>query len=325
VKKRINKSKGQVIGMVDNDQFLLIKAWNMGFWSAIEHVSGALLMAELTNRIPVIFWGAESLYASEAPLIKDAFTMYFMPVSQYTISDLEKGTFTFFPVRWNYLNIRFPGEVHVSDLDDVPSLFSRPETVLVSNIHTAIHYFEHMIKEDHPVHGMDFHEKHRYIYNKYFKLQPYLSDQIEKFYNEKMKDKYPILGVHVRGNDKVLERPHLQQLNEAYFPEIDKYLQINPSASIFLLTDSVKVLEKYKELYGDKVIHTDSLRSSNENESVHHGLQHYSKMVKGIDIIKDTYLATKCDQFIGASYSNVSLAIYRLKEWPEGTIVLMPE
>jgi hypothetical protein len=311
--------------MVENNRFLLIKGWGMGFWSAIEHVSGQLLIAELTNRIPVVFWGADSLYASEAPLVKEAFTMYFMPVSQYTIDVLEKENFTYFPFRWNYRNIRFPGEVHLSDLDDVPSLFSRSENVLVSNIHTAIHYFEHLIKEEHPVYGLDFHEKHRYIFHKYFKLQPYLSNEIEKFYNENLKDKHPILGVHVRGNDKIVERPHLNQLNASYFPEIDKYLNNNPTASIFLLTDSVRVLEKYQEIYGDKVIHTDSIRTSDENESVHHGLPYYNKRQKGIEIVKDTYLATKCDHFIGASYSNVSLAVFRLKKWPEGTITLMPE
>ncbi|MEB2628199.1 O-fucosyltransferase family protein [Peribacillus frigoritolerans] len=313
--------------MVEKNRFLLIKSWSCGFWSAMEHVSGALLMAELTGRIPVVFWGADSLYASEAPLIKDAFTMYYQPISQYTIDDVEKENFMYYPFRWNKSNLRFPGEVHLTDLDNVPDLFSRPENVLVSSIHTGIHYFQHLIKENHPVYGLDFHDKHRYIFRKYFKLQPYLSDEIEKFYNENMKDKHPVLGVHVRGNDKIVERPHLNQLNAAYFSEIDKYLEINPSASIFLLTDSESILEKYKVLYGNKVIHTDSIRTESESvyESVHVGLPHCSKRQKGIDIVKDTYLATKCDHFIGASYSNVSLAIYRLKEWPKGTITLMPE
>ena len=312
--------------MPKSNRFLLIKAWGGGgFWSAMEHVSGELLIAELTDRIPVIFWGADSLYASETPLFKDAFTMYFQPVSNYSIEDVINEHYTYYPSRWNCYNLRFPDTIDLGDLEDVPSRFSRPENVLVSNVHTALYYFESMINESHPVHGLEFEDKHRYIYNKYFKLQSYLSDEIENFYLKNMKHKHPILGVHVRGSDKILERPHLHQLNASYFPEIDSYLKNNPAASIFLLTDSEMILKQYQELYGDKIIHTDSMRTPDENFPVHYGLPYYNKRQKGIDIIKDTYLALKCDHFIGAIYSNVSLAISRLKDWSEGTITLIPE
>lgn len=311
--------------MSTSNRFLLIKSWGCGFWSAMEHVSGELLIAELTDRTPVIFWGADSLYASDNPIFKDAFTMYFLPVSNYTIEDVINEHYTYYPSRWNRYNLRLPGAVILADLDDVPSRFSRHENVLVSSIHTALHYFESMINESHPVHGLGFEDKHRYIYNKYFKLQPYLSDEIEKFYLKSMKHKHPILGVHVRGSDKIKERPHLQQLNASYFPEIDSHLKNDPTASIFLLTDSEIILKKYKELYGDKIIHTDAVRTTDDNVSVHSDLPYCNKRQKGIDIIKDTYLALKCDHFIGASYSNVSLAISRLKDWSKGTITLIPE
>ncbi len=39
-----------------SDRFLLIKSWGCGFWSDVDHVMGQLLVAEITNRIPVIYW-----------------------------------------------------------------------------------------------------------------------------------------------------------------------------------------------------------------------------------------------------------------------------
>lgn len=138
-----------------------------------------------------------------------------------------------------------------------------------------------------------------------------------------MKNKHSILGVHIRGTDKIDEFPNLNQLNDLYRIEIDNYLKNYPRASIFLLTDSENILEQYKELYGNKIIHTNAIRTSNDQISVHNGLSLHSKRQKGIDIIKDTYLATKCDHFIGANYSNVSLAILRLKDWKKGTITLI--
>ncbi|MEI4801454.1 hypothetical protein ACIGHG_01915 [Bacillus sp. NPDC077411] len=308
--------------MTESNRFLLIKSWKCGFWSAMEHVAGQLLIAELTDRIPIIFWGADSLYASEAPLVKDAFTMYFLPVSNYSVYDLEKGNYTYYSSRWNRNNLRLPGELDFSGAQDIPGLFNRSENVIVSNVHMSILYFTQWIKENHPVYGLEFHDIHRYLYNKYFKLQPYLSGEIEDFYLKNMKNKHPILGVHIRGSDKIDEIPNLSQLNDLYPQEIDNYLKNNPTASILLLTDSESILEKYKELYGDKIICTDSMRTPYDTIPLHQ-LPYYPTRLKGIDIITDTYLATKCDHFIGASYSNVSLAVFRLKVWPEGTIKLI--
>lgn len=314
---------------MSHQRFLLIRAWGCGFWSAMEHVSGQLLIAELANRIPVIYWGAESLYAADRPLEEDAFTMYFLPVSNYSIEDIENVFFTYFPTKWKYVNVRYPVPITYLDLLNHPqetlSFFNRTENVLVSQLHTDIHLYKHLINESHPAYGLDFHDIHRYFYQKYFKLQSSLEDEIEQFYQKHMKDRHPILGVHVRGSDKIRERPHLHQLNASYTPEIENYMNNNPTASIFLLTDSEAILASYKNKYGDRIINTDSIRTLDDRFSVHYDLNQYSKRQKGIDVLKDTYLALKCDHFIGAIYSNVSLAIFRLKNWPEGSITLIPE
>ncbi|WP_379971125.1 O-fucosyltransferase family protein [Ectobacillus sp. sgz5001026] len=311
--------------MPQRDRFLLIKAWGNGFWSDTAHVVGQLLIAELTDRIPVIYWGADSLYASERPLIKDAFTMYFLPVSNYTVDHLANENYTFYPSRWNRSNLRLPGTKDLADLEDaaIANVFSRSENVVVSNVHIFVHHLIKWIKEDHPAYGLGVWDVYSYLYKKYLKLQPYLSNEIEDFYLKNMKNKHPILGVHIRGSDKISEFPHLYQLNNSYPAEIDTYLKNNPTASIFLLTDSESILTKYQQLYGDKLIYTNCIRTQNDNVSVHAGLPYHDKKQKGIDVIKDSYLATKCDHFIGASYSNVSMAIQGLKVWPEGTIKLI--
>ncbi|MGG0848915.1 hypothetical protein [Peribacillus simplex] len=306
--------------MPQSNRFLLIKAWGCGFWSAVEHVVGQLLIAELTDRIPVVYWGADSLYASDEPLVKDAFTMYFLPVSNYSMEHLVNENNTYYPPIWNHGNLRLSGVQGVIDKADY---FSKSENVLVSTNHIYVHDFMQWIKQSHPAYGLEYPDAYGYLYKKYLKLQPYLADEIEDFYVKNMKSKHPILGVHVRGSDKIREFPHLHELNALYFSEVDNYLKNNPTASIFLLTDSDSILRKYQDLYGDKIIYTDSIRTPFENISVHHDLSYYNKRQKGIDIVKDTYLATKCDHFIGASYSNVSVAVSCLKDWPEGSIKLI--
>jgi protein O-GlcNAc transferase len=60
-------------------RYLLIKAWGYGFWSDIDHVYGALLLAEITGRVPVVKWGSNSLFRDADT--DNAFESYFEPIS----------------------------------------------------------------------------------------------------------------------------------------------------------------------------------------------------------------------------------------------------
>lgn len=309
---------------MNQNKYLLIKSWACGFWSAAEHVVGALLIAELTGRIPVIFWGADSLYASEDPIRKDAFTMYFQPINGYKIDDLEQVHFSYFPERWNRDNLRSSHLMDINDLNDVPgNFFNREEDVLVTNVHIALHYFRHLIPEDHPTFGMAHHDVYRYIMQKYFKLQPEIEHEIDSFYQAHMSGRGPWLGVHIRGTDKIMERPLLYQLNARYPEKINEFLDQNPTGSIFLLTDSEQILRKFQNRFGSRILNTQCLRSPDDLLSVHHHLVEYEGRRKGIEILLDTYIAARCDRFLGASFSNVSIAVLRLKAWKEEDIYLV--
>lgn len=306
--------------MSKHERFLLIRAWGSGFWSEMEHVSGSLQLAEMTHRIPVVFWGPESLYASENPLHRDSFTNFFNTLSDYRISDLEQPHFSYYPAKWHHGNLREAGDVDFSELDSIASLFDRQENVLVNRIHTH-HIFSQLTQEGFPEHLCN-EEKHEAIYRTRFRLQPEITRAVDSFYKNRMAHRHPILGVHIRGSDKVIEVPQLSDYNDLYPDLIEEYLKVQPDACIYLMTDSEEILFTYKERYGNRIISTPSVRTSNEATAVHF-LPDYKGHDKGIDIVMDTYLALKCDHFIGAYYSNVSLAIKRLKKWPEGTLSLI--
>src|SRR5438105_5710456 len=67
-------------------RYLLIKSWGFGFWADMVQVLGSLLLAEATGRIPVIYWGSDSLFAGKSG--QDGFTQYFEPVSNMSLDDL---------------------------------------------------------------------------------------------------------------------------------------------------------------------------------------------------------------------------------------------
>ncbi len=291
---------------MNSDRFLLIKSWGCGFWSDVDHVMGQLLAAELTDRIPVVYWGTNNLYSESFK--GNAFESYFEPISGYTVKDLNQTDFTYYPPIWNVKNLM------VEDLDKVAwayrnlgDMMQSNANVVVSDVHYFIRPMLHYIGKSHWAYGMTAHQIYRCLFDKYIRLKPDIQEEIQQFYDEFMKDAKPLLGVHIRGGDKVRE------------VEIKQY----GIQKILLLTDCEEILANFQKQYGQMVIFTDCKRGQlKDTENAPHLTNYSERRRKGIEIIKDTYLAAMCDFFVGNGYSNVSFTVKRLKDWPDNNIIL---
>ena len=90
------------------ERYLLIKGWGFGFWADMAHVLGSLLLAEITDRVPLVHWGSESLFSDKSE--RDAFTHYFEPVSAVPLQQLARmQNASFFPPRWHAGNLTQSG------------------------------------------------------------------------------------------------------------------------------------------------------------------------------------------------------------------------
>lgn len=304
------------------EKFLLIKSWGCGFWSDVDHVMGQLLAAELTSRIPVIYWGPNSLYAESFQ--SNAFDLYFMPVSNYTVRDIAREGYTYYPPIWNSKNIM------VEDIDKITwlhrnlgDMMRSDANVVVSDVHYFVRPLMPYIPSGHWAYGMTAHEIYRGLFDKYLKPKPDIEQEIAAFYDQHLKQEHPLLGVHIRGGDKVREVADLAQLNRKYHAEINKFILKFKINKILLLTDCDDIVTEFQSQYGDMLVFTECRRSQlNDTTNAAHLQEYTEKRRKGIEIIKDTYLAAKCDFFIGNGYSNVSYTIKRLKDWQEENVTL---
>lgn len=294
-------------------KFLLIKAWGSGFWSDMDHVLGQLLLAEMTGRTPVIHWGSNSLFRD--PDDDNAFDLYFEPVSSYSIDDLAQWSYSYFPPKWRRGNLRN------NDLNKWSGPYSRmaglyflmrDEDVLVSDFHTYLYDLVPWIPQGHPLFGWDPQRLYRYLVKKYIKTKSLISGEIEEFWSTRMSGKN-VLAAHVRGSDKLVESPELYEVNKAYHEIINNYLMHNPTSYIFLLTDSLEILSEYQYRYPERLIYTDCTRTDGKTGVHYQNLSSGRKL--GLEIIRDTYLAARCNYFIGNGRSNVSSTILHLKEW----------
>jgi hypothetical protein len=300
-------------------RFLVIKAWGFGFWSDVDHVLGGLLLAEITGRIPVIHWGSNSLF-SDNPA-HDAFTAYFASVSDVTLGELIGMNNDYFPPKWSATNLR---DEDVAKWEGSYSrrgavyFIGRKEAVAVSDFHISVLSLVPWIEQGHPLHGLSTDDLYRYLFSKYLKPVKAAQDQIDHFYNEHLAGRRPYVAVHVRGSDKCLEVPNLDEINLQYFNQLDKF---GPDWHIFLLTDSQIIADLFTRKYGNRLVLTDSLRS--EDDIGIHYKSHNSKSRLGYEVMKDTYLAARADHFIGNGASNVSCMVGYIKNWNKGKYTLL--
>lgn len=343
---------------MSNDRFLLIKAWSYILWADIDHVLGQLLIAEITNRIPVVYWPTHCLH--NGYILTNGFELYFEPVSTYTIFDVAKPDYTYYPPIWDCDNL------FVEDQNkdtwvyrNIGDLLGSTANVVVADVYYNIHELIPFVKKNQPTYGMSVEQAYHYLFGKYIRLKSDIEMEVQGFYNSWLKDNHPILAVHVRRVDKdtifdtrdskkfgnqywnkvyrkyrqkpqkhkrklykLFTKGKFKEPNVVYHKEIKKYIQKYNVKKIFLLTDCEDTLKEYKEKYGPMLVYTDGKRIKNE-EPVYHLENPMVKRRRGIEIIKDAYIAAKCDFFIGNDFSNVSHGITRIKDWADKNIKLM--
>jgi tetratricopeptide (TPR) repeat protein len=299
--------------------YLLIKSWGRGFWADVSHVLGGLLLAEVTGRIPVTHWGTNSLFGDGSG--RDAFRLYFEPVSGVTLDDIEQiDDADYFPPKWNRQNLR--AENLGKWMGPFSSLSAgfflhRPERITVSDFFISPIDVAPWIPHRNPMCGKPLPAVCRYLIEKYLRPRRSILSQCDAFFDKHLKG-VPFAAIHLRGSDKLREERDLDASNERCLSAL---AAVDPSWRIFLLTDDEHWLSRVKSSYGNRVVATNCLRTSNLTGV--HRLEPTAGLRVGVEVMTDTYLAVRANRFIGNGRSNVSAIIALLKDWkPEDCLLV---
>ncbi len=339
------------------DRFLLIKAWSYILWADIEHVLSQLLIAELTDRIPVVYWPTYCLH--NGFIHTNGFELYFEPVSDFTIFDVANPDYTFYPPVWDENNLLADDPSRETWVyRNIGDMLTCNANVLVGDVYFDIYNLIPFIGKDKAEYGMTVRQIYRYLFKKYIHLKSDIKIEVEGFYNSWLRDYAPVLAVHVLRPDKdqailksngrkkyqyhsksygksskspIEKKVKISRLpwrrktmlpNEAYYNEIRQIIEKYDIRKIFLLTNSVEVLKEYQQKYGSMVVATDCKRLTADDDASF--LE--SPMVKrrrGVEVLKDTYLAAKCEFFIGNDFSSLSQTVVNMKEWDSSNVKLL--
>lgn len=318
---------------MSTNRFLLIKALGHSIWSDVDHAICQIFAAKLTNRIPVVYWGMESIYS--ASMDTNSFELFFEPVSNFTVDDAVRKEYSYYPSTWSYENVMAEDTDRLKmECRNLKSMMDSDADVVISDIYYPLQAMLPWVKEDHWSYGLTPCQIYRKLFDRYLKLKPEIKKEIQKFINTNpnFRDERPILAIHVRGNAIVNEVAQIYDLNEFYKPRVWDFIVRYNIRHVFVITDSNKMFRRYKRLYGKNgmMIYPDSKKAPFQARIPTCLLDYPNKRHKGvelqkdtIEIIKDTYLASQCDFFLGNGYSNLSNAVMRLKDWPETNIKLL--
>jgi len=304
---------------------LLIKAWGYGFWSDVFHVLSQLLVAEISQRQPIIHWGWNSLYRRSDSF--NAFEHFFEPLSQSSLQDLENlkdlSDEDIWPPKWNRQNLLEGGlNQAFGPYSRIAGLYllNRPEPLVVSDFFTAILDLLPWIPTGHPLRGSSVEGAYRALAQKYLKPREEILETSEKFIENHLEAEQ-FLAVHLRGLDKISEHNQIEPEYLACQQHIDRHLDLFPDEPIFLMTDDLQLLDQFKGRYGQRILTNPCQRASGPLGL--HKLPDQDGVRLGQEVMVDTYTATRARAFIGHGQSNTSLAVVYVKAWPSGAVTLV--
>lgn len=181
------------------DRFLLIKASGAGLWENVHHVVAMLLAAELMKREPVIFWGTNCLH--DGRIYNDAFSLYFEPVSQYSIYDVMRTNFTYYPPIWKHDNLMSDDPDKGSNIfRNIGDMFASNANVVVSDTDISVKQLFPWISANHELYGLTPLMIYRRLMSRYIRLKPDIAKTIDAFCENMIKGSQPVLAVHMPGD-----------------------------------------------------------------------------------------------------------------------------
>lgn len=292
-------------------RFLVIREWGAGFWSDVGFVVAGCLLARITGREPVVWWGDGSLFRGEAA---NAWERYFEPVSGAKIEDC--AGLAKWPAKWKgdatgSMRNRWGGED--SRLTGVHHM-ARDERVCVFDFYHDIYMMRHWLAEGDPLLGQPATAIVRSLTRACIKPRREHVEAAEHFSKERLGS--GAIAVHLRGLDKPGELgAELQESHEKAIMRVDALLAQKPGAKLLLLTDDAGVLARMRAMYGDRLVTTDVIRATGET-GLHLSRQHNGERL-GREVLVDALIALHAEHFVGLAGSNVSYYIAAMKDWGE--------
>lgn len=303
-----------------DQRYLVIREWGAGFWSDVDHVVSGILLARLTERTPIVWWGRTSLFHDVS--VANAWEIYFEPLS--SVQPTEIAGLPTWPGKWNgdpFADVqnRFAG---LDSRITAVCHMERAEAVCVSDFMTDVFMLRRWVLPSDALAGKSAREVIARLAEEHIKPRAVFREQAAAFVRENFGTK--TIAVHLRGLDKSVELGVEAMANAhlAAIAKLDATLVSHPAAKVLLLTDDNAVLAMMQRKYAERLIVTDATRAVG-SAGLHLSQQHDGRKLAE-EVLVDVCIALHADRFIGLAGSNVSYYIASMKDWGENCDLFGP-
>ena len=295
----------------NEEQFFLIHSWGSGLGFDLLYLMQQLLLAELSERTPVIHWGVNSLY-NESPN-KDCFTQYFDAITDLTIDDLTLHIPDVYPDHWQTRKLTdYIRRTHWRNTTNNQQFkiggayfLNRSEKIVVGGEYASIHMLRPWLMNKPRYANALVGDIYRDLVRCYIKPKQKLQNKANSFISNKFEDK-PFLSIHLRGTDKHNEKQS-NSIDNINNDLVQKIQATSGELPIFLMTDDVYHLEKMKKMFGKRLHSFDVERSSSEDQGIHHSSKTKRRMTE--EVLVDMLVASKSSHFYGCGFSYLACMV----------------
>ncbi len=271
--------------------FIIRRTPGAGFFSNLNFVIHNLYICEKLKMIPVVdMENYHTLYNCKIKIdnSKNAWNYYFQNVSNYSLKDVYTSK-------------------NVIMCDNRTS-----EKGFIKNLkNSKFKYFN----------GFQYLDnRHKNIFKKYIKIKKEFLNFSNNFVNKKFKNK-KVLGICFRGSDQKKSgyQPYTPTEDQMLFAT-DSLIKKYKFDKIYICTEDIDYLNFYKKNYGDKVLYTNSIRTTDKIDLFDSkNTKHRYKIGKGNLI--DMLILSKTNHILFAT-SNIPYAaiFYSNKKFPYSII-----
>ena len=249
---------------------------NAGFCAILTYTLNGIRMAVRDGAIPVVYYGRDATrFFYDTAHGENVWEYYFEPVSsvryQELAAALDRGEVS--PDQVHSFTSKQIFDWHHSDLDRIATFWAKD------------------VPADPAGWMAEKRELGRKYVLEYIRVKPHIGEKVDAFWQAWIKPQFTI-GVHIRGTDFAYAEPTSPL---AYFDAIDRYLASRSSdrLRIFLATDQNQFVDLFRRRYGDRIVTTDSLRSSGRKPPFKFSKE--SPYRRGEDVLIDLLLLSRCD------------------------------
>jgi len=328
----------------DRTRYLLIRPWACGFWGEVHHVAVQFAFAEISRRVPIVYWGPEIRYGADG--LRNAWDAYFEPVSNATLADLTSAEHSVFPPYWaegDLLRRGFNALTGYGARDGISSIYllNTEADIAVADGFNDMSMILRWADAGSLFKGLTPAEAYRQVFDTQIRPLARHRQRAAEIASGLFKSR-PVLAVHYRtpSISKGIESMGQEKVGlDDYFRRIDGILAKAAYGSIFLMTDFEPAVGQFRDRYGDAIVTLPAARIGASGTAEGSGLDQAQETEKlaqeiGLDLSQDGYrlavevltdalVATHADAFLGDGASGVTAAVTHLRNWPEDRLTLL--